>query len=239
MFTVYGINGRIYSGPLEGLRSLGPVQAVARARAVAPVRARGSDASDASFTHEWPGLPSGVVRAEPQPDAPMMAEEPLPRDALALYAKAQARVPVDAPRQPLRLVEELMSRQLITVPQDASLAEGLARLSEAKVGQAPVVNAGGHLVGLLLRGDLLPTPLDLEDSAAWAAWFKRPVSAAMWTPVPSAHPDTPLREVAQALLDFRLPGMPVLDEQSALIGFLSRSDILRALTREPPLELWS
>ncbi|MDC8785411.1 CBS domain-containing protein [Roseateles koreensis] len=233
MFTVYGINGRIYSGSLDGLRGLAPVQAVARLRAVAPVRPRSADTPIE--------IEPGVLRAEPNPDAALMAlgtPDPLPRDALAAYAKAQARVPADGPRNPLRLVEELMSRTVVTVPQTALLSEGLRLLTQARVGQAPVVNAAGHLVGLLLRGDVLPTPPALEDPAAWTAWLQRPVAEMMWTPVPSAHPDTPLREVAQVLLEFRLPGLPVLDDASNLIGFLSRSDILRALTREPPVELW-
>lgn len=233
MFTVYGLNGRVYSGPLEGLRSLEPVQAVARLRAVAPVSALLESEAQAE---------AGVVRAEPNPEANLMAlghAEPRPRDALAAYAKAQARVLPDEKRQPLRLVEELMSRELVTVPAVASVAQGLAMLSRAKVGQAPVLNPRGRLVGLLLRGDLLPVPDDVEDAQAWSAWFARPVGDVMWSPVPSAHADTPLREVAQALLDFRLPGMPVSDEKGELLGFISRSDILRALTREPPLELWS
>jgi CBS domain-containing protein len=225
MFTVYGLNGRIFSGPLEGLRVLGPVQAVARLRAVEPL------ANDAQ-------LAPSVVLDQPNPDAGaalLASTEPLPRDAMAAYAQTRAS---PAPRKPVNLVEQLMTRELVTVPLAATLAQAWALLVQARVGQAPVLNADGRLVGLLLRADLLPLPAQLADSQAWLAWFERPVAQVMWTPVPSAMPYTPIREVAQALLDLNLPGLPVLSPQGELLGFLSRSDILRALTREPPLDLW-
>jgi len=225
MFTVYGLNGRIFSGPLEGLRELGPVQAVARARAIEPVMPRAEQTE-------------GVLLAGPNPDAGLVANaEPRQQEALAAYAQMQQSGA--ALRQTVSLVAELMSRRLVSVPLTASLAEGLAVLSHEKVGQAAVLDARGRLVGLLLRADLLPQPEDMVNVTAWTAWLQRPVSERIWTPVPSISEDAPIREVAQVLLDLGLPGLPVVDAGGTLQGFLSRSDILRALTRKPPLDLWT
>ena len=222
MFTVYGLNGRIYSGPLEGLRSLGPVQAVARLRAVEPV---GLEA-----------VPR-LVLGGPNPEGgPLATTELLPRDALSAYAQNQAAA---APRQPLTEVEALMTRRVLTVPLATTVGQAQSLLAQAGVGQAPVVDANRQLVGLLLRADLLPRAADLTTADAWRAWLRRPIEGLMWTPVPSVQPDTPIRQVAQVLLDLQLPGLPVLDEAGALQGFVSRSDILQAMTKEPPLDLWS
>jgi len=230
MLTVYGLNGRIFSGSLEGLRELGPVQAVARLRAVEPLRR--DEVAEA-----------GVQRAGPQPGEPgglLATPEPRQQAALAAYSQTQAQLGTGGSggRQPLNLTEQLMSRQLITVPVTATVAQGLDILAQARIGQAPVLNRQQRLVGLLLRADLLPIPSALQDGAVWARWFERPVGEVMWTPVPAARPDTPLREVAQALLDLRLPGLPVMNDAGELQGFISRSDILRAVTRDPPLDLW-
>jgi CBS domain-containing protein len=231
MFTVYGLNGRIFSGRLEGLRELGAVQAVARVRAVEAATRRGDD------------VLAGVILAGPAPDTTLAAlggAEPAPRQAIAAYAQAQAlTAEAGAERQVLSLVEQLMSLDLHTVPLASTVAQGLAILSQARVGQAPVVNEQGRLVGLLLRADLLPGPANFQDAQAWSEWLASPVAAVMWSPVPAARPDTPIREVAQALLDLRLPGLPVVDDRGEMLGFLSRTDILRALTREAPLNLWS
>ena len=68
---------------------------------------------------------------------------------------------------------------------------------------------------------------------------RRPVSEVMVSPVPTVSPDTELRRVAAVLLDTGLPGLPVTDEAGVLSGFISRTDILRAVAADPPLDLWS
>lgn len=228
MFAVYGLQGRLFSGPLDRVRELGPVRAVARLRALAGVQ-RQEQASPGEVVAGLPGEGGG--------HAGLGAADGPAREALSAYAQTAA-----APRQPLSLAQQLMSRELVTVPLAASVREAWNRLDRAGVGQAPVLDEGGRLVGLVSRADLLRAdslPLDPADAPTWAARLAQSVASVMWTPVPSAQPDTPLREVAQLLLDLHLPGLPVLDEAGALQGFLSRSDLLRALTREPPLDLWS
>ncbi|MEG2281143.1 MAG: CBS domain-containing protein, partial [Comamonas sp.] len=44
--------------------------------------------------------------------------------------------------------------------------------------------------------------------------------------------------VAHVLLDTGLPGLPVTDDLGHLSGFISRTDILRAVASDPPLDLW-
>ena len=68
---------------------------------------------------------------------------------------------------------------------------------------------------------------------------RRPVSEVMVSPVPTVAADTELRRVASVLLDTGLPGLPVTDERGLLAGFISRTDILRAVAADPPLDLWS
>ena len=43
--------------------------------------------------------------------------------------------------------------------------------------------------------------------------------------------------VAGVLLDTGLPGLPVTEEAGVLIGFISRTDILRAVAADPPLDV--
>ncbi|MDN3544149.1 MAG: HPP family protein [Roseateles asaccharophilus] len=225
MFAVYGLQGRLYSGPLDRVRELGAVQAVARLRALAPVQQQ-----------DEPDLAERLAAREPGParGGGVAASSP----ALAAYAQAAGT----DERQPLSLVHQLMSRKLVTVPLAATVGQAWSLLARARVGQAPVLDPAGSLVGLISRADLLRDdrlPAELAEIEAWQARLAAPVAALMWSPVPSAQPDTGVREAAQLLLELRLPGLPVLDEQGVLQGFLSRSDLLRALTHEPPLDLWS
>ena len=45
--------------------------------------------------------------------------------------------------------------------------------------------------------------------------------------------------MASVLLDTGLPGLPVTNELGLLEGFISRTDILRAVAADPPLDLWT
>jgi len=114
-------------------------------------------------------------------------------------------------------------------------------MAQHHVAQAPVVDERGQVIGMLLRADmapldLLPEPGAIEQAIALA---RRPVAQVMASPVPTVTPDTDLRRLARVFLDTGLPGLPVTDESGYCIGFVSRTDILRAMVADPPLDLWT
>ncbi|GEM_PF-5835678 len=45
------------------------------------------------------------------------------------------------------------------------------------------------------------------------------------------------RQAYKAMQEHHLQAVPIVDEQDALIGTLSRGDILRAVTNDPPLNM--
>ncbi|WP_158218836.1 CBS domain-containing protein [Roseateles aquatilis] len=229
MFSVYGTSGKIYTGGLEQVRELAPVQAVARTRAVEPV-ARQGDLTPSSVVLAGLSQGGGGGGGATGPSA-YVAQE-----ALAAYAGEPVR-------QALTQVHQLMSRKLVSVRSGATLRQASRTMSRAGVGQAPVLGPMGEVRGLITRADLMRgLPDDLDEAAEMAAIARRlvsPVDDVMWTPVPVAQSDTPLREAAQLMLDLGLPGLPVADANGQLQGFLSRSDLLRGMTHEPPLDLWS
>ncbi len=216
MFSVYGTNGQVFRGSLEELRQVAPVAATARTAAVPEV----------AFRVDTTGLASSPAAHGP-------------RHQEALHAYAQVQKP--EPRHPLTRVDELMSREVVTLPLSMSIIEAWQTLASHGVGQAPVVNERNVLVGLLTRADLLQAerlPSPDTNSLVWRAFLQQGVGDIMLTPVPSAAPDADIRRVARVLLDARLPGLPVVDDGGVVQGFISRSDILRAVVMDPPLDLW-
>ena len=146
------------------------------------------------------------------------------------------------PRQPVTQVRAVMTHAVITLLDTLSVEAAWQVLAQNHVGQAPVVSAEGILVGLLSRADLMrPERLPGPESHAlvWRALLMQSVVEVMWTPVPSVEPDTDIRRVARVLLDTGLPGLPVVDDHGGVTGFVSRSDILRAVVADPPLDLWT
>lgn len=226
MFYIYGVNGQSFRGSMEQLRQIGRPGAAARTDAVKAVKRDGGDPAYAE---------AQANAGEPAPAEPI---DETHRLALAAYAQTQNPI---LQRNPMRRVDDLMSRQVISIPDSATVLDGWHLLARHGVGQAPVVNKAGMLVGLLCRGDLLsPDRLPTPDShpLVWRALMAQNVGDIMVSPVPSVSTDTDIRRVAGVLLDTGLPGLAVVDEQGVVAGFVSRSDILRAVVTDPPLDLW-
>jgi CBS domain-containing protein len=175
----------------------------------------------------------------PAPHAP--PPHTLKGDALAAYGQTQ-QSDKPAQREQLEHVSDVMTHEVFSVKPDMSVSEAWEALAKAGFAQAPVLDAQGQLVGLLMRADMISTVLlPSPDSTVVAAWQlgRQPVRALMLTPVPAVAPSTLVRRAARVMLDMGLPGLPVTVDDGRVIGFLSRADILRAVVADPPLDLWT
>ncbi|GAA4427654.1 CBS domain-containing protein [Acidovorax lacteus] len=237
MFFVFGPSGQMYRGGPENLDKIAPVRRAGRPQAL---RTRSATEEDPPVPyHHAPGLPP---RSAPGASAEPAAPVPVSRRVLgAVQAYAQTLAGPAPRREPLSRVQDVMTPGGLSVPPDIRVNDAWQTLAEHGVAQAPVVDTLGRVVGLLLRADmapldLLPEPGAIKDAIALA---RRPVSEVMVSPVPTVAADTALRRVAGVLLSTGLPGLPVTDEAGVLAGFISRTDILRAVAADPPLDLWS
>ena len=232
MFFVFGPSGQMYRGGPENLAQISPVRRVQRAQAL---RTRALDTPEEPFHLSGsPGEPATAAPPAPQPPVNLRTQ-----DAVSAYA--QTGQGPQLARQPLTLVSDVMTPNALSVQPDARVNDAWQTLADKQVAQAPVVDALGRVIGLLLRADMAPLDLLPEPGAVKAAieLARRPVSEVMVSPVPTVSADTELRRVAAVLLDTGLPGLAVTDEAGVLAGFISRTDILRAVAADPPLDLWS
>ena len=228
MFSVYGKAGRLFRGSMEELRKIGPTAALGRTQKILGVARDGQGDPVPGMLAAWSGGGTGAP-----------AQDLAHRGAMAAYEQASKTF---VPRHPLTLVRDIMNPGAMTLRDDATVASAWSMLAEHHLGQAPVVDAQGALVGLLSRADLMRSdrlPGPQTHALVWQSFLLQSVQDIMWTPVPSVAPETDIRRVARVLLDTGLPGLPVVDEQGALVAFVSRTDILRAVVSDPPLDLWS
>lgn len=226
MFAIYGTSGLMYRGPVEDLRKVAPALRAPRVRALAVDLDR-------------------LMAAPPMEAAPDPTQASPGHGAAHGSAQAvQAYAAVQQPRQrrPMTRVADVMSADPVLVSDSATVQQAWDLLAARGIGQVPVVNAQRHLVGLLTRVELMRPdrmPQSLASALAWRAYGSQPVTAQMLTPVPSVSADTDLRRLALLLLETDLPGVPVVDDAGEVQGFVARSDILKAVVHDPPLDLWA
>lgn len=223
MFFVFGPTGRVARGDADAVAGVGRYRRVGRPQAL-HTRARDDDAF------------APTLQGAEREGAGGPASRPAPIAAYEATAAGPAQ-----PRQIIKEVSSVMTRGAITVTPRTRVNDAWQTMAQHRVAQAPVVDGLGQVVGLLLRADmapldLLPEPGAIEQAIALA---RRPVAEVMFSPVPTVAADTDLRRLARVFLETGLPGLPVTDEGGHCIGFVSRTDILRAMVADPPLDLWT
>lgn len=214
MFSIYGLSGPVFQGTLE---ELGRIPQVARRR---PLRAVERIADDFGTQATSPIAPG--------------AHPPIPQEA-AIGAYQEMRQ-IDQERGPLYRAEQIMQREVIVVAASDDVAHAWRALLEHGIRQAPVLDAGRRLVGIVSDRDLLTT-FNVEHGHLRDV-LARSVSDVMSTPVVSADPATDIRRIADVMLMHGVDGVPIVNDSATLLGFISRSDVLRAVVTDPPLSLW-
>lgn len=225
MFSVYGKGGRIFSGALEDLRHSGAINGLARTRRV---NAMGQDGAD----HPVSGFQNLLEQPATTHDLPH-------KSALAAYAQTQR---AEHERAPITHVSVVMSQPALTLLESMRVEEAWKFLQQKGIGQAPVVDADGVLVGLFTRAELMRNeklPDARNHALVWISLMQQSVGELMISPVPSVTADADIRRVARVLLDTELAGLPVVTEAGQVSAFISRTDILRAVVADPPLDLWT
>jgi CBS domain-containing protein len=209
MFSIYGVTGQVFSGTLEEMNR---VRALSRARSTLAVAQEGVELGAEAVT--------GVASRSND-------------EAVRAY---RAMLPPEIERGPLYLAEEIMQRRVIAVADGDDVALAWRTLRDNKIHQAPVLDDGAKLVGIVSERDLL-TAINIDSGQIVGALSRR-VRDVMTTPVVAAAAVTDIRRIAAVMLDHGVDGAPITNESGRLVGFVSRSDILRAVVTDPPLSLW-
>ena len=142
----------------------------------------------------------------------------------------------DLDRGPLYHATQIMTASVITLESNDAVARAWQVLREKHIYQAPVVDATGRLVGIVSERDLL-TAINIDGDRIIET-LQRQVRDVMTTPVVAAASVTDIRRIAAVMLEYGVAGVPIVNDAGHLAGFVSRSDILRAVVIAPPLSLW-
>lgn len=206
MFSIHGISGQVFNGPLEAMDR---VNNLARIRRVRPIAQEGDE------------LGVEVVTTRPK------------EEALRAYREM---IHHDIDRGPIYHASQIMTGRVITVEEDSAVAKAWRILRDGHIRQAPVVDSQYKLVGIVSERDLL-TAIDIDGDKVIET-LDRKVHDVMTTPVVAAAPITDIRRIAAVMLDGSVDGVPVVNDTGYLVGFVSRSDVLRAVVTDPPVSLW-
>ena len=192
---------------------------------------------------EWVDLPERVERLLPQvrrmvDDGLITLEEV----RVIQYAPGRQEDPLDQP------VSQVMRREVTTVSPETPVDQLVTLLLKRGHRSLPVVDAQGHLLGIITDGDLLRR----SGEAVRPGLLRR--LAGLFTsrgepstPLPPSHetaaqlmsapaitvtPETPLEEALGLMLRHGIKRLPVVDREGRLLGLLGRGSLLQGLLPE-------
>ncbi|SEQ91353.1 CBS domain-containing protein [Solimonas aquatica] len=122
-------------------------------------------------------------------------------------------------------VRDYMSARLMTFAPDMEVMNAVHQLVSSGHSGAPVVDKTGKLVGMLSERDCLNIALVAAQDTCVAG----PVSQFMSTNIETVSPDLSITQLASLFLNRNFRRYPVV-EDGKLIGQISRSDVLRAIS---------
>lgn len=129
-------------------------------------------------------------------------------------------------------VDKWMTKNPITIDQDASIIEAIHLMKEKGIRRLPVM-AGGRFTGLITERMIKDyTPGKATSLDTWEVHYllsKTAVKEVMNPKPRTVTPDTDLAAAAQAILDHKLYGLCVVDGKGDLVGIMSVGDMLRAV----------
>jgi CBS domain-containing protein len=150
--------------------------------------------------------------------------------------------PVSPPRPRRLLVEDVMSREVVTVPPSATFHQMIGLMRRYGVSALPVVGDDGALLGIVSEADLLlketpPSPRRrwVPESGA-ATTRRRKADGVVAADVMSAPPISvgsraPLAAAARLLQEHQIKRLVALDSDDHMVGIVSRRDLLAGFSR--------
>jgi tRNA nucleotidyltransferase (CCA-adding enzyme) len=115
------------------------------------------------------------------------------------------------------LARDIMTASVITVTPDVLVSELAQLLTFHRVSGLPVVDAAGHMVGIVSEADII-------------AKRGETVADIMTPQVIGVQEDTPVSEIAALLSRKRIKRVPVMQGEN-VVGIVSRADIVASVAR--------
>ena len=134
-------------------------------------------------------------------------------------------------------VKDIMTKDCIYIDSKSTIKEAYDVLKEFKIGQMPVVTFGKKILGMVDKKMILN--LLMDDLENLDNILNKKLEDLYLPQLITADPITDIRRVAKVMIDFKLHAVPIVEENDILIGIVSKTDIIKAVSHIPQFQLWS
>lgn len=131
------------------------------------------------------------------------------------------------------LLSEIMSTNVATLNQTASVADAWQLFQHHGFHHLPITDEDNTVLAMLSDRDILQSPGKQENISTSS------VMNFATRQVFCFSADTDIRQAAHTLYEYDLGALPIISDDHELLGIVTRTDIIKALSHYGPLELWA
>lgn len=139
--------------------------------------------------------------------------------------------------EPVYQVKDIMTKDVMCIDSQSTIQEAYTLLKENKISQIPILSFGRKILGLINKKIILN--LLMDDIENTKEILNRKLEDIFLPEIITTDPISDIRRVAKVMIDFKLDAIPIVDEDDILLGIVSKTDILKAVSHLPKLQLWS
>ncbi len=210
MFAIYTPNGRTFSGTLEGLRQV-----------------EKSNKLIAATNHQFLDDLQNAAESEYQ----------VTTNAIDAYKKVIKKQDDIAP---IHHAFQVMTSPVEVLQGDNVLAVAIEKLKNFSYQVFPIVDHSGQLLATLSRQHIYE--YILRNKTIYHKKNKHKTLTELFlnekSKAYSAEPVTDIRRIAALFIENKIHSIPIVESAGKIVGIISRTDIVNATIKEPPLSLW-
>ena len=139
--------------------------------------------------------------------------------------------------QEIHHASQIMRKPVITVGEDMSTSDSYRLIEQKGIKQLPVLNDERKPTGLITKENLLKV-LIVENSIILHSETES-IREILVQPMITADPVTDIRRIAKVMYDQKLNCIPITNEADTIVGIITRTDIVHAVSIYPGITLWA
>lgn len=144
----------------------------------------------------------------------------------------QSQLPQHPP-EPVSYLKDIMKRNVISLSEDAIVADAWEIFSDSGFHHIPVLNTSGQVIAIISKSSLSQGP------EASTSITEQNVMKFAKTRVFCFTEETDIRQATRILYEYKLGALPIVNNENKLIGIVTRTDIIKLISHYGPMELWA
>jgi acetoin utilization protein AcuB len=133
------------------------------------------------------------------------------------------------------LVSDWMTRNVVHIKPTTTLPKAHELMNSKNIRRLPVIDDNGRLVGIVTQGDVRGAePSQATSLSVWELNYLLAnlcIEEIMTSDLVTVNQKATIGEAARLMLEYRISGLPVTDDEGKLVGIITESDIFRMVVR--------